>query len=139
MNISFEGINWIAVVVCSVVGFMVGGAWYGALFTKKWIAAYRFTEEEVAAAQKVGARTFVVYLAAGVVMAAAMAMLFNNLGVASLTEGVQVAFFLWIGFVTMIHLVQHFAGNYEPAAYFIDASYQLIWFLSMGAILGAWR
>jgi len=139
MNISLEGINWIAVVVCSVVGFLVGGAWYGAIFTKKWIAAYRFTEEEVAAAAKVGARNFAVYLLVGVVMAAAMSILFKNLGVATLTDGLQVAFFLWVGFVTMVHLMQHFAGNYEPAAYFIDASYQLVWFLAMGAILGAWQ
>lgn len=139
MNISFEGINWLAVVVSSVVGFLIGGAWYGALFTKRWIAAYRFTEEEVAAAAKVGVRNFAVFLVVGVVMAAAMAILFNNLGVATLADGVKVGLFLWVGFVTMVHLMQHFAGNYEPAAYFIDASYQLIWFLAMGAIIGGWR
>lgn len=139
MNISFEGINWLAVVVCSVVGFLVGGAWYGALFTKKWIAAYRFTEAEVAAAAKVGVRNFAIFLAVGVVMALAMAILFNNLNVATLADGVKVAVFLWVGFVTMIHIMQHCAGNYEPAAYFIDASYQLLWFVSMGAILGAWK
>lgn len=43
-----EGINWLAVLAASLVGFGVGFLWYGPLFGKVWMAESGMTEEKVA-------------------------------------------------------------------------------------------
>jgi hypothetical protein len=125
--------------VSSVGGFLLGGLWYGALFTKPWIEAYRFTDEEVEASKSQTPRNFVVYLVCGFVMAAFVGVLVDKLGVAGAIDGVKLGGLLWVGLAGMIHMIQHVSGNYKPAAFLIDASYQLIWLLIIGAIMGAWR
>jgi hypothetical protein len=139
LDLGLEGINWLAVLVSSLVAFMIGGAWYGALFAKQRVVAYRFTAEEVEAMQKVQTRNFSGFFVAGIVIAAAMAILARNLGLSGWMDGLVLGTFVFVGFVAMFHLVQHLAGNYRPAAFFIDASYQLLWFLTTGAIVAAWK
>jgi hypothetical protein len=139
VTIDLTGVNWLAVVAADLAGFFLGALFYGGLFTKTWIAAYGFTEAEVEASKKVTGRNFAVYLLAGFVMALAMSVLITTLGPASLMAGVQIAAFVGIGFVAMVILMQVMSGNYKPAAFFIDACYYVLWFVIMGAILGAWR
>ena len=40
-------VDWIAVVVAAVMGFVVGGIYYGPLLGKQWMGAVGLTEEEV--------------------------------------------------------------------------------------------
>lgn len=139
MDLSVEGINWLAVVGASVAAFLIGGVWYGALFSKQWVEGYGFTEEQVQAMKGKQARNFAVFLLAGLVIAAAMAVIAPKLGIDTWMEGLQLGGFIWGGFVATVLLVQHFAGNYKPVAFVIDATYQLLWFLSTGAIIAAWK
>ncbi len=139
MNIDLSAINWIAVAVCSVVGFLLGGIWWMALFGKPWIDAYGFSEAELEAAKKQTGRNFVVYLVTGFVMAAAMAALFQRVGVPSMEVGLK--FGALIGFVMIggVTLMQVMSGNYKLKAFFIDGGYYAIWYTIMGGILGAWK
>lgn len=139
MSIDFQGINWLAVVVASVVAFLIGGVWYGALFSKQWVEGYGFSEDQVQAMKGKQARNFAVFLLAGLVIAAAMAVIAPKLEVGTWMKGLQLGAFIWGGFVATVLLVQHFAGNYKPVAFVIDATYQLLWFVSTGAIVAGWK
>ena len=40
-------VNWIAVVVAALAGFLVGGIWYGPIMGKTWMGAVGLTEEQI--------------------------------------------------------------------------------------------
>ena len=40
-------VNWLAVVLAALAGFVVGGIWYGPVMGKKWMGAVGLTEEQV--------------------------------------------------------------------------------------------
>jgi hypothetical protein len=40
-------VNWIAVVAAALMGFMVGGIWYGPIMGKKWMGAVGLSEEQI--------------------------------------------------------------------------------------------
>ncbi len=139
MSFDVSGVNWLAVAASSVAGFFLGGIWWMALFGKAWVAAYGFTEEEQQASQSKMARNFTVYLVMGFVIALAMSILFQNLGVGTVMDGAQTGAFVGIGFVATVLLMQVMSGNYKIAAFFIDAGYYVVWFVLTGAIVAGWR
>ena len=42
---SLATLNWLAVLVASLTGFVLGGLWYGPLFLKPWLHASGMTLE----------------------------------------------------------------------------------------------
>ena len=40
-------VNWLAVVLAALAGFVVGGIWYGPLMGKSWMAAVGKTEDDL--------------------------------------------------------------------------------------------
>ena len=38
-------ISWVAVAVCTVVAFVLGGLWYGPLFSKPWMAEHNIDKD----------------------------------------------------------------------------------------------
>lgn len=139
MNIDFSAINWIAVGVCSLAGFLLGGIWYGAIFTNGWIDAYGFTEAELEASKKVTGRNFAAFLIVGLVLAAALAMIFQRAHVVAWDAGLKMGAFIGFVLVGGVILMQVMAGNYKLKAFTIDACYYGTWFAAMGAILGGWK
>jgi hypothetical protein len=139
MNFDVSGINWLAVAVCSVAGFFLGGIWWMALFGKPWVDGYGFTEAELEAAKKTTGRNFAVYLAVGFVMAGAMAILLKNLQTATMTDGMIVGAFVGFVMIGGVTLMQVMSGNYKLKVFFIDAGYYGIWYSMMGAILASWK
>jgi RsiW-degrading membrane proteinase PrsW (M82 family) len=139
MNIEFSGINWLAVGAADVAGFLLGAVFYGGLFTKPWVSAYGFTEKEVEDSKTKTGRNFAVYLVMGFVIAAAMAVLLNNLQIATAMDGAKVGAFVGLGFVATVVAMQVASGNYRFAAFLIDGAYYTVWYVLIGAILGGWR
>jgi len=48
MNIDFSAIKWPAVAVAAVVSFLLGGAWYSAIFGKLRIRLHGYSDEKLA-------------------------------------------------------------------------------------------
>ena len=40
-------VNWLAIVLAALAGFVVGGIWYGPVTGKKWTGAVGLTEEQI--------------------------------------------------------------------------------------------
>lgn len=139
MTFDTTGINWLAVLAADVAGFILGGIWFGVLFTKAWVAAYGFTEAEVQASKKNTARNFLTYLVMGFVICLALAMLFRALNVTEINAAVQTAAFCGVGFVATVLLMQVMSGGRKIAAWFIDGLYYVLWFILAGVILAAMK
>ena len=56
MSVMFDANFFIAVIVATIVSFVVGGIWYGPAFGKAWMAALGKTEADMDAMRKRGAQ-----------------------------------------------------------------------------------
>ncbi|MPZ38890.1 MAG: DUF1761 family protein [Rhizobiales bacterium] len=137
---AFAGINYLAILVAAVAGWIVGAVWYMA-FAKSWMAAVGVTRERIdAAKQQPGASLpFVFAFAACVIMAWVLAGLIGHLGPGQVTvrNGVISGAFCWVGFVFTTMLVNNSFAMRSRMLLLIDGSYWLVVLALMGAIIGA--
>lgn len=128
-------INWLAVVVAPLVGFLLGGLWYGPLFGKAWARACGISEAQMGAGNKgkIFGGTFVLNLIAS----ASLAMFIGpaatgqfGLMAGALTGSTFIA--------TALGVTYLFEGR-PLSLWAINAGYQTVMFAAMGLILGAWH
>jgi hypothetical protein len=133
---AFAGINYIAVLVAAVAGWMVGAVWYMALATP-WMAATGVTREQIEATG--ASLPFVLAFAADVIMAWVLAGIIGHLGPGQVTvrNGVISGAFLWLGFVITTMAVNNSFAMRSRMLLLIDGTYWLLVLIVMGAIIGA--
>ena len=130
-------INWLAVVAAALSTFIIGGLWYSPiLFGRVWLRANGFTEAEVKNFDKGRAFGGAFFLA--LVMSANLAMFLAD-SKTTLLWGMTAGALAGIGWVaaglTVIALFENRSWSYI----LVNGGYQVVAFVSMGAILGAWR
>ncbi|MCF6199866.1 MAG: DUF1761 domain-containing protein [Hyphomicrobiaceae bacterium] len=131
---SFAGINYLAVFVAAIAGFMVGGVWYGALFGERWMKAAGLSNEQVKGGSPL---SFVVAGLADFLMAWMLAgVIGHTAGEISLVKGLLVALFVWLGFVLTTNGVNNSFQMRPLALTIIDAGHWLVVLLVMGAVVG---
>ena len=127
------GVNWLAVVLGALAGFVVGGIWYGPLMGKRWMGAVGLTEEQV----RQGNMALIYGLAFVFSLLASwtLAHTFETYG-RELTFGVKVltAFGVALGFVVPAIGTNYLFSHKSKALFFIDAGYWLLFYLAMGAV-----
>jgi hypothetical protein len=132
--------NWLAILVAAVVAFLLGGLWYSPLlFARQWMAAHAHSPEDVARMKADAPRAYGISFVAFLVMAFILQMLLNHLGVQSWQTGALWAAHVWLGFAVTIGLMANVYSGKKFSVFLIDAGYQLVYLLVMGAILGAWH
>jgi hypothetical protein len=62
-----------------------------------------------------------------------------RVGVGSALGGAKLGLVLWVGFALTIGLTAWVYSDKPVTTYLIDAGYQLVYLLIMGAIIGGWR
>lgn len=133
---AFAGLNYLAIVVAAVAGWLVGAVWYGVLFCKPWQAANNIVPDKTRA---VSPLPFILVFVAQLVMAWVLAGVLGHLGPGQVTikNGVISAAFLWLGFViTTMAANNTFAGR-KPMLLLIDGGHWLVVLAVMGAVIGA--
>jgi hypothetical protein len=126
-------VNYLAVVVAAVAGFLFGWGWYAA-FGKVWMAALGKSKEDC------GKPSPVPLIIAGVsclVMAWMLAGLMGHLANVTVKGGIITAIFVWIGFVLTTVATNQAFGGMRPTVTAIDAGHWLAVLVLMGAIIGA--
>lgn len=133
-------VNWIALIVAAIVAFALGALWYSnAMFGRQWMAAHGHTPEKLAAMQSSMGKTYAFSFVTYLITAMVIALLIGLTGGASLVGGVVIAVLAWLGFGFPIGLNANLFSGKPAGAFMIDAGYQLIYMIIMGAIIGAWR
>jgi len=127
-------IHWLAVLVAGVAGFLVGGVWYGALFSKAWMAARGVAPESVDKSN-VGLM-FAITAMLDVVMAFFIDHVFGTYHPApDLNLSLMIAGGLALGFVIPAMGVNYLYQQATRKLFVIDAGHWLVAFLAMGAVL----
>jgi hypothetical protein len=127
-------LNWPAVLVAALLGFIIGGLWYGPLFLKPWARIVGTSEER----RRAGNRPLIFTLAF-------VANLLTATGLALLIGGGDWKFGLFAGYLAGLAFVATSLGviylfEQRPLQLFlINAGYQVVNFTAMGAVLGAWH
>src|SRR5690348_14978874 len=128
-------VNILAVLVATVLTFVLGMAWYSpALFARQWMAAQGYTPEKLEEMKRRGVtRAYAVSVLSNLVTAYVIALL------ASYTSSTTLAQGLWLGFAATIGLTANMFSEKPLAAWVIDTGYQLAYLVLMGALLSVWH
>ncbi len=129
--------NYVAVVVCAVVYWLLGALWYDVLFQKQWMAL-----ENMTTAQANGMNPFLPYVITFlldllIAFVLAQVCIWRNANNAS--RGAAIGVLLWIGIVGPITYTTYMFEMRPKSLFAINEFYPLVGLCLMGAILGAWK
>jgi len=131
-DMEFAGINYLAIVVAAVAGFMVGGVWYN-VFGNAWAHALGKTKEDF----KPHPKPFIIAIISQLIMAFVLSGVIGHVGEPTLFRGVISGLMIWAGFVATSLATNHAFQQTKLSLTLIDSGHWLVVLLVMGAIIGA--
>jgi Protein of unknown function (DUF1761) len=133
-------IHLTAVLVSAIVVFVLGGLWYSPLlFGKVWVRLNGYTPERIEAMRTGVGRAYGVSFVCYLVMALVLSLLIGATETVTALGGLRLGALCWLGFAATIGLTANMFSERPLQAYLLDASYQLVYLSTMGAILASWR
>ena len=124
-------INWLAVGLCTLAVFVIGGPWYGPIFGKAWLKASGLSEEMKGRHK---AAVFGGAAVAGFVAALALGWMIGP--APDLARGITYGIAVGAGLVTTSFAINYLFANRSFALLLIDGGYNIVLFAVMGAIFG---
>lgn len=129
----FSQISIVAILLATLSRFLLGGLWYSnVLFGRAWMAQVGMTEDKLQSANM--ARTFALAFVASLV-ASVMLALFLGSG-STVFTGMLYSFFVGFGWVAMSLATNDLFEQRSFKLFMINASYHVVSFTVMGAIIG---
>jgi len=139
----FLGVNLWAVLVCAVATMVVGFVWYSpALFANPWMKLMGYDPNDkakIAEMQKSAGPSYALSMIASILTAFVLGKIIAVAGAANAVDGLKIGMVVWLGFVTTVQFTNALFSRQRNRLYLINTGYQLVCYLAMGAILGAWR
>jgi len=130
-------INLLAVLVCSIFSFALGGIWYSKLlFANLFMKYINKSEEEL---KKGVGLTFLYEFVAILITNYVLAAIILFIGAGNFWRGFQIGIILWIGFVAMTHLSTVTFEKRNFNLYLIQITYRLITISLSSGILAIWK
>ena len=132
-------INYIAVFVAAIISMIVGAFWYSPLlFGKKWAEWMNFAPKDMLDMKKRANASYAINFLTLLLMAFVLAHFVDYAQATTFIEGVQVGFWVWLGFIATISLGSVLWESKPIQAYLLNAGYQLVSLVLMGVILTLW-
>jgi hypothetical protein len=133
------GINFWAVLVATVVAFVMGGLWYSPrLFGNAWVKLRGMDSAAAAGTRMRPAEIFAEFIR-GLIVAGVLAGLVVKLGVVSWMSAIYLGFAVWIGFQATSIAGSVIHEQYPWKLYAIHTGDALTKTLVMAVILVVWR
>lgn len=133
-------VNYLAVLVSAVVGFVIGMLWYSPLlFGNIWVKLIGMSKEDLEKAKKKGmAKTMLIAIISVLVMSFVLAHFVDIAGASTVTEGIQAGFLIWLGFIATVMLNSVLWENKPFRLYVLNIAHYFVVLIVMGAILAVW-
>ena len=127
--------NWIAVIGAALAGFVIGGLWYGPLFSKVWQRESGLTDEQLKGANmaQIFGLTFVLNLVASFILGHVM----DTYQHPGLHISAMIGFGIGLGFIATSIGVNYLFARKSLKLFLIDGGYWTVVYTVMGAIFGA--
>ncbi len=130
-------INLLAVLLAAVLNMVLGALWYSpVLFAKPWIASIGKTEDEIKKSSP--GFIYAINTIGNLVLAYVLAHFIDYAQAATVVQGAQTGFWVWLGFLVPVLLTVYMFEMRSIKLYFIFISYQLIALVLEGIILAIW-
>jgi hypothetical protein len=136
----FAGLNYLAILVAAIGGWVVGAIYYSAL-GRTWIRAQGREVDEFKAEQAAKGLfwlPFVLSFIANIVMAWVLAGLIGHIGAMGARAGMFTGFNVWLGFILTTIVTNYAFSGRRFSLSAIDSIHWLIVLIVMGAIIGGW-
>lgn len=132
-------INWLAVLVATVVTFTMGALWFSPLlFGRTWMQLLGLTDKDMRAMRFTPLQAMLIGFITTAISMTALAVLIKLIGVTGAGPGMLVGAFVWLGFLAPVGLgVVLWEGKPFSLWVLVNAE-GLLALLVTGAILGAW-
>ena len=127
-------VNYLAVLVASIVGLIVSMVWYAPfLFGKTWVklSKTKIKTEGIAA-------RYLFALIKTLIMALFIALFLEWIGITTIGGGMTIGFWLWLGFIGTTTFSGVIWGNKPFKLWLLDNGANLLSILVMAAILAVW-
>lgn len=132
-------INYLAVLAAAVASMIVGFLWYGPLFGKMWIKLMNFDKKKMEEAKKKGmGKAYALTFLTSLIMSYVLAHFVDYLGAKTITDGIILGFWVWIGFLATTQIGSVLWEGKPVKLYLINAMHYLVTLAVMGAILAVW-
>jgi len=137
------GVNVYAVLVAAIVTMVAGFLWYSPmLFANPWMVLMGYDPNDkakIAEMQKSAGPSYAMSMIASALSAIVLGKIIAVANAVSAVSGMEIAFAVWLGFVTTVQMTNAMFMRQRAKLYAINTGYQLVCYVAMGAILGAWR
>ncbi len=132
-------VNYLDILISLVAAVLVGFVWYGPLFGKKWMALSGIKMPDQKPGFSVMLKPIIISLVGAFLMSYTLAhsLAFGNafLGTSGIGNGLQAAFWNWLGFIVPVNL-SFVAWEGRPwALFFIHSMYWLVLLAIMGIVM----
>ena len=126
-------VNWLAIVVAALAGFVIGGVWYGPVMGKKWVGAVGLDVEQIKQGNMglIYGGAFAFSLLASWTLAHTFATYAQDL---SIPVKVMTASGVALGFIVPAIGTNYLFSQQGKALFFIDAGYWLLFYTAMGLV-----
>ncbi len=139
----FHHLNLLAILVAAIATMIVGFIWYSpVLFAKSWMREMGYDPNDKARAEEMRKSAGPAYMgsmAASLVSAFVLAMLFHEMKVQDLEFGLLIGAHIWLGFVATVQFTAALFTKQSMKLFSINTGYQLVCYLVMAAILTVWQ
>jgi hypothetical protein len=138
----FHHINLLGVLVAAVSTMVIGFLWYSPLlFAKPWVREMGYDMNDKAKMEEMKKSAGPAYagsFVASLVSAFMLALFLHWTRTENWQFGVLIGFHVWLGFVATVQLTGVLFMKQSMRLFAINTGYQLVCYVIMGAILGAW-
>lgn len=139
---TFCGITLWGVLAASVASMVIGFLWYSPLlFARPWMRLMGYDPDDkakLAEMQKGAGKLYGITFVATVVSAVVLAKIIDLTSVVTILYGMKVGFGIWLGFVATVQLTGALFTKQPVKLFLINTGYQLVCYMTMGAILAKW-
>ena len=134
-------IKYPAVIVATLVHFILGGLWYSPLlFGNKFLQIIGWTPQQLEQMQAKGsAKELIAAFVTSLVLVYILAHFVQYTKASNALAGIQTAFWLWLGFIATTNIATVLFEQRPLGLYLINVGYQLVACALAGAILAVWR
>ncbi len=133
----FESINWLSVVIATLVTFVIGGIWYHErVLGTKWMNAVGLKKRDIENANMV--KVFGISFVLSFLSAVFLAIFSSVFQIKDPVDGGLFGALIGAFFIVTSLGTQYTFAQRSFELFAIDASYILITFAIMGSVIGAW-
>lgn len=133
-------VNFWAVLTAAIAQFAIGMVWYSPfLFAKPWMKLMKIDPETMKPSSNMMGIIFGVSLVSSLILSYILAHFAAYAGAMDIAGGLQLGFWVWLGFIVTTHINSVLYENKPFALFAINAGHYLVGLLTAGAILAAWR